>query len=137
MDEPIFTSLSKRAARRLIQRAFVLAGRDRHLRQRLREAGITTRWVLKDWDFSWTVNCYRGRVYFERRPAKHPDAELVWSSAEEFFTSIESGKPDRGNFECIGDAAHRRLLGSILQAFGACLQVVLRDPVDENGVPLN
>lgn len=134
---PVSAPLSKRAARRIIQRAFVLVGRDRHLRQHLREASVTTLWVLQDWEFAWTVKLDRGRVYFDRRPAKHPDMALIWPTAEAFFQNIENGKPSEGGFEWQGDAAHRRLLGSVVRALGAYLRQVLRNPVDENGVPLN
>jgi len=78
---------SKRAARRLIQRAFVLTGRDKHLRQHLRAARLTTLWNLQDWDLVWTVIIDRGRIEFDRRPAKHPDLTLSWETANEFFSS--------------------------------------------------
>lgn len=77
---------SKRAARRVIQRAFVLAGRDRQLRQHLREVRLTTLWILEDWDLVWTVIIDRGKMEFERRPAKHPDLTLTWRTAHEFFS---------------------------------------------------
>jgi len=89
MSEPSSQSLlppSKRAARRIIQRAFVLTGRDRQLRQHIREIRLTTLWILEDWDLVWTVNIDRGRIEFERRPAKHPDLTLSWQTAEEFFS---------------------------------------------------
>jgi hypothetical protein len=77
---------SKRAARRLIQRALVLTGRDKQLRQHLREARLTTLWILEDWDLVWTVIIDRGKIEFERRPAKHPDLTLTWQTANEFFS---------------------------------------------------
>src|SRR5438128_9637996 len=51
-----YLQLSKRAARRLIQRALVLTGRDRHVREHIREARLTMLWVLEDWGFAWTVH---------------------------------------------------------------------------------
>jgi hypothetical protein len=78
---------SKRAARRILQRAFVLTGRDRPLRQHIRESRFTTLWVLEDWDLAWTVIVDRGKIEFERRPAKHPDLTLSWPAADEFFSS--------------------------------------------------
>jgi len=72
---------SKRAARRLIQRALVLLRRDKHIRQRLREARATTLWVLADWDFAWTVVLSGGRIEFERRPSKQPDLTFSWRTA--------------------------------------------------------
>ena len=78
---------SKRAARRILQRAYVLTGRDRTLRQHIREARFTTLWILEDWDFAWTVIVDRGRIEFERRPAKHPDLTFSWPTADGFFSS--------------------------------------------------
>src|SRR6266481_4257192 len=83
-----FTSLSRRAARRIFQRAFVLAGRDRNVRQHIREAHCKILWVIEDWDFAWTVILDRGRVDFDRRPTKRPDLTLTWSTAEEFFHQV-------------------------------------------------
>jgi len=40
------TSLSKRAARRIIQRTFVIMGKDKVLRQLIRESEITTVWMI-------------------------------------------------------------------------------------------
>ena len=82
-----FLPPSKRAARRILQRAFVLTGRDRPLRQHIREAHLTTLWIVEDWDLVWTVTIDRGKVEFERRPAKHPDLTLSWPTAREFFSS--------------------------------------------------
>ena len=91
---------SKRAARRIIQRAFVLAGRDKPLRQHIREARFTTLWILEDWDLAWTVIVDRGKLEFERRLAKHPDLTFSWPTADKFFTSVafsfRSRNPGRG-----------------------------------------
>jgi len=90
---------SKRAARRILQRAFVLTGRDRQLRQHIREARLTTLWVLEDWDLVWTVIIDRGKIEFDRRPAKHPDLTFNWETANEFFycasLSFRSVSPGR------------------------------------------
>ena len=69
---PALQELSRRAARRLIQRATVLAGRDRNVRQHIREARVTMHWVLEDWGFGGTVILDRGRINFDRRPVRHP-----------------------------------------------------------------
>jgi len=82
-----FLPPSKRAARRILQRAFVLTGRDRPLRQHIREARFTTLWILEDWDLAWTVIFDRGKIEFERRPAKHPDLTLSWPTANDLFSS--------------------------------------------------
>ena len=82
-----FLPPSKRAARRILQRAFVLTGRDRPLRQHIRAARFTTLWILEDWDLVWTVIIDRGKIEFERRPARHPDLILSWPTANEFFAS--------------------------------------------------
>ena len=89
---------SKRAARRILQRAFVLTGRDKQLRQHIREARLTTLWILEDWDLVWTVIIDRGKIEFERRPAKHPHLTLSWKTANEFFSdaSLSSRSRSRG-----------------------------------------
>ncbi len=90
---------SKRAARRIIQRAFVLTGRDRQLRQHIREVQLTTLWSLDDWELVWTVVIDRGKIEFERRPAKHPDMTLSWQTADEFFSrASRSFRTRRGTF---------------------------------------
>ncbi len=77
---------SKRAARRILQRAFVLTGRDRQLRQHIRETRLTFLWILEDWDLVWTIVIDRGKIEFDRRPARHPDMTFRWRTANEFFT---------------------------------------------------
>lgn len=146
MLEPSSTSnslpLSRRAARRLIQRAWVLAGRDRTARQHFRELRLATLWTLEDWDFAWTVFFERGRLTFDRRPAKSPDVTFTWRSATEFFNQVEgdrlpalSSSEDEG-FRFEGPLELRRTLDPVCRAFAAALSQVLRDPVDENGDPL-
>jgi hypothetical protein len=95
-NQESFLPPSKRAARRILQRAFVLTGRDRALRQHIREARFTTVWILEDWDLVWTVIIDRGRVDFERRPARHPDLTLTWPAAADFFSSASLSSPPRG-----------------------------------------
>ncbi len=128
--------LSRRAARRLIQRAFVLAGRDRHVRQQIREAQIVSLWLIEDWGFDWTVLLDRGHVHFERRPAKRPDVTLTWRAAEGFFRQVEAGSLTPDELQHRGPAVSRRMLDSVCQAFCASFQQVLQNPVDENGDPL-
>src|SRR5579859_3986443 len=89
VSEP--ASLSKRAALRVFQRALVLAGRDRNARQHIREAHCSILWVIEDWELAWTVNLDRGKIEFDRRPTKHPDLTLTFSSAADFFKKVESG----------------------------------------------
>ena len=97
VNQESFLPPSKRAARRILQRAFVLTGRDKPLRQHIREVQFTTLWVLEDWDLAWTVIIDRGKIEFERRPAKHPDLTFTWPTAEEFFaTAGLSSQPRRG-----------------------------------------
>jgi hypothetical protein len=84
--------LSKRAARRIIQRAFVLAGRDRNVRQHIREAEVTSLWIIEDWHLAWTLLVHRGRVEFDRHPTRRPDLTLTWRTAEDFFKESEAGE---------------------------------------------
>jgi len=157
---------SKRAARRIIQRAFVLTGRDRQLRQHIREMQLMILWVLEDWDFAWTVLIDRGRIAFERRPAKHPNMTLSWQTAAEFFSharrsyrvtrgtlhpsSVESASsPDNAYPRSQTDGAlpeialhsaesfeHRRVGTHLLNCFFGYLGEVLRNPVDGAGASL-
>lgn len=132
----VLPPVSKRAARRVIQRAFVLAGRNKRVRQEIREVRLKTLWVLEDWNFSWTVMVDRGEVEFYRRPAKRPDLILAWQTAARFFAQVESGGREEDSFEREGDPAHWRAIQPVFRALRACLQEVLRDPVDEDGTPL-
>jgi hypothetical protein len=126
-------ALSKRAARRIIQRAWVLAGRDRRVRQHLRSAGFSTLWILEDWNFTWTVNFDRGRLDFDRRPTKRPDLTFTWQSAAGFFAEIETGKRAAQGFAVEGDLALQRLCEPIYRSFSKTLQTLLGYPVDANG----
>jgi len=129
-------SLSKRAARRIIQRAFVLMGRDKFLRQQIRESEITTLWVVEDWDLEWTVFFHRSRFEVERRPAKHPDATLSWATAEEFFQQV--GQPGQGRLQVqiSPPQEHHRFFETLLRGFFECLRHVLANPVDDVGESL-
>jgi len=132
-EVPASQALSKRAARRLIQRAFVLVGRDRNVRQHLREASVVTLWTLEDWKLAWTVELERGKVHFERRPAKHPDLTLTWRTAEEFFNQIENGVPPDDGLGIAGNLHLRRFSQPVYQAFCKALRKVLRYPFDDEG----
>jgi len=157
---------SKRAARRIIQRAFVLTGRDRQLRQHLREARLTTLWILEDWDLVWTLIIDRGKMEFARRPAKHPDLTLTWRTANEFFSCASSssrprthGKgmsqgprfqsetphsaqnegestPAESTLELVGNIEQQRVANHLLNSFLGYLGHVLRNPVDGSGESL-
>ena len=128
--------LSKRAARRLIQRALVLTGRDRHVREHIREARLTMLWVLEDWGFAWTVHLDRGKIEFDRRPAKKPDVTLTWRTAAEFFEQAEKENWRAEGFEYTGPQELMRTLERLCHSFRVSLGGVLRNPVDENGDPL-
>lgn len=134
-DEKDLSSLpfSKRAARRMIQRAWVLVGRDRNARQHVREARIVTLWVLEDWRFAWTVELDRGKIRYERRPARHPDLTLSWRTAEDFFRQIEGSTPAEIGFQMEGPVELQRLSAPLRHAFCNALQKVLRYPFDEQG----
>lgn len=131
---PAWPDLSKRAARRLIQRAFVLVARDRQVRQHFREAHLSMLWILEDWDFQWTVVLDRGRIEFDRRPTRKPDVVLTWREAAAFFQAIDSGVADQADFsiECPPDL--RRVADRVIQAFRRRLGEVLRFPFDDAGV---
>jgi hypothetical protein len=131
-----FLPPSKRAALRILQRALVLTGRDRQLRQHIREARLTTLWVLEDWALVWTVIIDRGKIEFERRPAKHPDLTLSWQTADRFFSCArESASPGSG-LELAGSLELRRVASNLLRCFFGHLANVLRNPVDGAGESL-
>ncbi len=134
--DPESQPLSKRAARRLIQRAFVLLARDRHVRQQFREARAVTLWVLADWDFAWTVEFDRGKVGFERRPSKRPDVTITWRTAEDFFRHARSGKLNQDNLEMTGKLDLKKLAHTVCQEFVRKLGGVLESPFDDAGNPL-
>lgn len=137
MSLPIVPSqLSKRAARRIIQRAFVLAGRDRNVRQHIREARVASLWIIEDWDLTWTLLVHRGRVEFERRPTAKPDLIFTWRTAEDFFKETEPSGRGPGTSEVTGNLMLRRFTDPVCQAFWASLRELLRNPVDECGDPL-
>jgi hypothetical protein len=130
------TSLSKRAARRIIQRAFVLMGRDKVLRQQIRESEITTLWVIEDWELAWTVLFHRGRFEVERREAKRPDVTLTWATAQEFFQQVDRSGNSEVQVQMVPAQEHRRLFETILRGFFANLRHVLSNPVDDVGESL-
>jgi hypothetical protein len=127
---------SKRAARRIIQRAFVLTGRDRQLRQHLRGARLTTLWIVADWDLGWTVTIDRGKIAFQRRPAKHPDLTISWQTANEFFSCARESASPENRPELTGNLELRRVASNLLKCFLGYLGHVLRDPVDDVGESL-
>ena len=128
-----FPALSKRAARRAIQRAFVLVGRDRRVRQHLREVELTTLWVLEDWRLEWTVVLDHGRLDFHRGRVGRPNLTFAWRTAEAFFSQIETGKPVEGAFELVGDVAWKKLCEPVYEAFYSSLRGVLLNPIDDDG----
>jgi len=130
---PAFPALSKRAARRAIQRAFVLVGRDRRIRQHLREADLTTLWVLEDWGLEWTVVLDHGRLDFRRGRVGRSNLTFVWRTAEAFFSQVETGRPVEGAFEWVGDAGWKKLSEPLYDAFCGSLRGVLHHPIDDAG----
>ncbi len=126
-------ALSKRAARRLIQRAFVIVGRDRQVRDHFREAHVVTRWTLADWNLSWTIELDRGRIHFERRPARHPDLTLTWPSAESFFRLNQNGNLTEEGLEVAGKLELRRYVEAVRRALGEVLWSVMQNPFDDEG----
>lgn len=128
--------LSKRAARRIIQRAFVLAGRDRNVRQHIREAAVVSLWTIDDWDLSWTLLIDRGRLEFDRRPTKKPDLTLTWRTAEDFFREAHAGTHGQTAAEVAGNLRLQKFADPVRQAFWGALRGLLSNPVDEDGDPL-
>ena len=130
------TSLSKRATRRIIQRTFVLMGRDKVLKQQIRESEITTLWIIEDWELEWTVFLHRGRFEIERRPAKHPDVTLSWPTAADFFRQVDSSGNTDVQAQIVPEQNRRRFFETLLRGFFATLRNVLANPVDGAGESL-
>lgn len=129
-------SISKRAARRLIQQAFVLTGRDRSVRQHIREAHVLTLWVLEDWNFEWTVIVDRGRIRFDRRPARAPDITLTWPDAAAFLAAIEEGRVPDDSRVLAGNRDLLVYVEPIYKSFCRWLGQVIQYPVDDADNPL-
>lgn len=128
--------LSKRAALRIFQRAFVLAGRERNVRQHIREAHCLILWVIEDWDLAWTIILDRGKIEFDRRPTKHPDFTLTFPSAADFFKKVDrSARKDDGPSRT-GDTTYWKFAQPVYSGFCTALREVLQNPVDENGIRL-
>jgi len=132
----IETNISKRAARRIIQRAFVLMGREKTLRQHIRETQLTTLWILEDWDLTWTVYLNRGRFEVARRPAKRPDVRLTWPTAEEFFQEVGGDGDASQHVQFLPASGHQRFFQPLLRGFFVSLHHVLGNPVDDVGESL-
>ena len=129
--------LSKRGAQRLIQRAIVLAGRNRNVKQQIREAYLTSVWAIEDWDLEWAVSIRRGKLDFDRRLPRRPDIQFRWPTAEGFFAEAgdpRAAGPSQGQYE--GPPQMRRMWDVLHQAFRAALGEVLENPVDEDGTRL-
>jgi len=129
-------ALSKRAARRLIQRAFVLAGRERSVRQHIREARGNVLWMIEDWNLAWTIVFEKGGLEFDRRPAKHPDFTLSWATAEEFFAEAATERRSGPGPKRTGLIDFWKYIQPVHNAFFVALREVLQNPVDEDGTRL-
>jgi hypothetical protein len=136
LNVPDRPSISKRAARRLIQQAFVLTGRDRSVRQHIREARLETLWVLEDWNFEWTIVLDRGKVRFARRPARSPDMTLTWPDAANFLAAIEEGRAPDDTMTMEGNTVFRTYVDPVYRSFCRSLEHVIKYPVDDAGNPL-
>jgi hypothetical protein len=131
--------LSHRAARRVIQRAVVLAGRDRTLRDHIRTVRVETLWRIEDADLTWTVVIDRGQLEYSRRPTKRPDVTLVWPALDNFAIHLESEisvATGEADFVQAQNPSARKAALSLYASFLRRLRLVLADPFDENGIPL-
>ena len=129
-------ALSKRAARRLIQRAFVLTGRERNVRQHIREACGSVLWIIEDWGLAWTINFDKGKIEFDRRPAKHPDFTLSWATAEAFFAEATSERRPGTFPQRSGLIDLWKYIQPVYTGFFVQLRDVLQNPMDEDGTRL-
>jgi hypothetical protein len=127
------TSLSKRAARRIIQRTFVLMGKDKTIKQLIRESDMTTVWIVEDWELEWTVLLQRGKFEVERRQAKHPDVTLYWPTAVEFFNQVDRPSSTNIQVQITPEPDQKRFYDTLLRGFFSTLRRVLENPVDAVG----
>lgn len=130
------TALSKRGARRVIQRAFVLVGRERAIRQQIREVELNTQWAIEDWGLEWTVVFDHGRLEFHRGRVGKPLVNYHWETGEEFLGQVESGASSRDGLQFVGDPVWRRVVDPVFKSFLTTLRAVIADPVDDDGVRL-
>ncbi|MBZ5514960.1 MAG: hypothetical protein LAN62_08975 [Acidobacteriia bacterium] len=128
-----FSALSKRGARRAIQRAFVLVGRERAIRQHLREAELTTLWVIEDWDLKWTVVINHGRLEFHRGQVGKAQVSYCWQTGEGFLGQIATGTAPKDEFQLVSDPVWRRMVDPVFDAFASALRTVFSNPVDDDG----
>lgn len=129
-------SLSKRAARRVIQRAFVLVGRDKALRQKFRSVELASHWRVEDWDLKWTVVVDEGHIEFHRGHVGKAKVSFLWMTGDDFLGQIVTGTNPGGGFDLDCEAALRRVADPLFAAFASTLKVVLADPIDDDGVRL-
>ncbi|MGH9430512.1 MAG: hypothetical protein ACRD3T_03120 [Terriglobia bacterium] len=134
-----FAELSHRAARRVIQRALVLAGRDRPLRDHIRAVRLETLWRIEDSGLSWTVLIDRGRLEFSRRPTKRPNVTFIWATLADFIPQLErqtSALANEADFIQAEDPKARKAALALYTTFISQLRQVLANPFDEDGTPL-
>lgn len=132
----IHSSLSKRGARRVIQRAVVLMGRDKALRQKLRSVELTTRWLIEDWGSEWTVIVDEGHIAFHRGHVGKAQVNFFWKTGDDFLAHLEAMQAPTEGFELECEPDMKRLVDTVFQAFLLTLRGVLADPVDDDGVRL-
>ena len=135
-SEVVAPALSKRGARRVIQRAFVLVGRERAIRQHVREVELNTQWAIEDWGLEWTVVIDHGRLEFHRGHVGEPQVSYLWETGEEFLGQVESGRAPRDDFQMVADPIWRRVVDPVFNSFLTTLRAVLADPIDDDGVRL-
>jgi hypothetical protein len=109
----------------------VLAGRDRNVRQHIREADLDSVWTIEDWDLKWALAIRRGKLVFDRRLPRRPDVHIDWPTAEAFFMEAEQSAASQLQYE--GPTEARRTLEVVYAAFRTALKQLLLDPVDEDG----
>ena len=126
-------SFSKRSARRAIQRAFVLVGREKPIRQHLREAALATHWIVEDWALEWTVQFDHGRLEFHRGKVGRPRITYLWHTAADFLEQVQSGVNELAQPEVVADLPDRRFCEPVFAAFVKSLRAVLANPIDDDG----
>ena len=89
--------------------------------------------MLEDWNFEWTVMIDRGKVRFDRRPARAPDITLTWPEAAAFLAAIEEGRTPDDSRVAAGNLDLLTYVEPVYRSFCRLLEQVIQYPIDDAG----
>lgn len=114
----------------------MLVGRERAIRQHIREVELNTHWAIEDWGLEWTVVFDHGRLEFHRGHIGKPQVTYLWGAGDEFLAQVESGTAPRNALHMVADPIWRRVVDPVFKSFLTTFRTVLADPIDDDGVRL-